>query len=288
MTCAVSDTEWSHCRMTRRRSGAVDQPDQFAFRIGVMRRQVLARSTRASMSRFLLRSRGTASPRRRQGGKRQRDAGHVRLTAGFHSPRPRSFPAVQSCAETATRYAHPVNTHEHDIRQRPRGVESVATIKSLELGLVMTRCDLGAAVRCRHPMHVLARGTDGIEKEPPRHSDVAQRILGRHEAVVADEPMGALPRHPAAARVRCKQSVERLGGGATGQTNGDRPGVSPIRARRRRAAVSANASASPLTTSCGLRAGTLFPGFNRSPSASIAREEMIRLRRTFTAGLVGR
>src|ERR1700730_16671762 len=67
-----------------------------------------------------------------------------------------------------------------------------------------------------------------------------------------------------------------------------RPGVSAIRSRRRRAAGSANASASCVTTSCGLRAGTLFPGFNRSPPASIAREEMIRLSRTFTAGLVGR
>src|ERR1700738_169609 len=155
-TCAVSDTEWSHFRMTRRCSRAVDQPDQFAVRIRVMRRQVLARKDAGEhVALFFSAHEKQRLPSLRPAGKRQRDARHVRLTASLLHAHDPTFLFLQCRAVREQRCGMSVrsNTPEHDFKQRPRRVEPVATIKSLELGLVTMRCDLGAALRCRHPMH---------------------------------------------------------------------------------------------------------------------------------------
>src|ERR1051325_6824173 len=69
-------------------------------------------------------------------------------------------------------------------------------------------------------MHVRGGRRDAIEKQPPRLSRVAARILRRHEAVVAPEPMHALPRNLLAVGLGREQPVEALGARSAGENHG--------------------------------------------------------------------
>ena len=67
---------------------------------------------------------------------------------------------------------------------------------------------------------MLPRGAPtAIEKQPPRHAHIAQRIAFRNEAVVAHEPMHAIPRHLAAPRLFGQQAIEPFGARAAGEAD---------------------------------------------------------------------
>src|SRR5580765_8478254 len=69
-------------------------------------------------------------------------------------------------------------------------------------------------------MNIGGRRTS-IEEAPPRHVHVVEGIAWWHEALVANEPMHAVPRDPVAVSIRREQLVKLLRARAAGQAYRD-------------------------------------------------------------------
>ena len=92
---------------------------------------------------------------------------------------------------------------------------------------------------CCRPAHI-DRG-----KIRARHAHVVERIVRRHKALVADEPVHAIPRDPASIGVGREQLIELFRARAAGQADRDAAGIcADIRAEQRAPRPSSPASGS--------------------------------------------
>ena len=110
------------------------------------------------------------------------------------------------------------DAHQHDIEQWPGGIQSSGAVKRFQLVLVAARGLPGIGGAGRNRMDVGSRRAT-IQKYPPRRPHVVEGIVRRNKALVADEPMHAVPRYPASIAVGRKQSIEMLRARSAGQAD---------------------------------------------------------------------
>src|SRR3974377_638910 len=90
--------------------------------------------------------------------------------------------------------------HQYKIEERCGGVEPVGAVEVLEVFLIEARGVIGTLCFSRDRMNILSRGPDMAEKQASRRPHIAQRVGLRHEAVIAHEPVYAVPRYDGAPR----------------------------------------------------------------------------------------
>ena len=179
--------------------------------------------------------------------------------------------------------------HEDEIEQRPRRIEPVRAVKRLEVFLVEPRGGFAEARRGLDRVDVAPQRLDPIEQQPPRHAHIAQRIVLRNEAVVAHEPVHAIPRHLIAPRLFGEQAIESLRARARSvNATAARSFAAPSLASNRVAAVCARAPSSSTTTIWRCRLDSIVRLTDRAPAAAVCSEQPVGLRRAFAAGPIGR
>ena len=126
-----------------------------------------------------------------------------------------------------------------------------------------------------------------IEKDPPRHRHVAERIACRNEALVADEPVHAVPRNSAAIGI-ASRAIDRAASGSIRRSGRSRSGrhsrrsapctrsAAALRERRPR-------SATAITWRLSCEAMT---SSELAPAAAVALQQVVRALRALAAGLV--
>ena len=90
--------------------------------------------------------------------------------------------------------------HQHEIEQRMRRIEPIAPVEALEFHLVAPRRQVRAVCIRGDRVNGGGGSVDATEEQASRHAHIAVGMVPRHEAVIAHEPVHAIPRQFAAIR----------------------------------------------------------------------------------------
>src|SRR5579872_3976161 len=112
------------------------------------------------------------------------------------------------------------DAHQHQIEQRSRWVEVSAAIESLQDFGAAAGGFIGTGSVCWDWMHMV-RGRQPIEEDFARHVHIVQGMIACDEALVADEPVHAIPGNPFRPGGGREQLIELLRTRSTGQANRD-------------------------------------------------------------------
>src|SRR5580704_4804075 len=112
------------------------------------------------------------------------------------------------------------HTEQHDVEQRPDGIEPVAAVIGLELALIYAS---GVCHRSFEPnaVDILGRDRHMRDHGVAGHAVIAVGVVPRDEPVVAPEQMHAIPRHLVAQRRGSEQLIEPLRRRTAGERDGE-------------------------------------------------------------------
>src|SRR5579871_2808640 len=207
-----------------RRSVAVHKPNQLSFRIGASSRQICPLQHPGEDLSF-----GRAADEeqhfacRCQSWKGQGDARDERFEGGFRHPDDPTCLLIQlgMAGEKRCRMAVRAQPHQHHVKQWTPGDELFRAVKAMKLRFVQARGIVYILDVCDYRVNV-ARGCGNVvEQQPARDAEIAERVIMRHEAVVANEPMDVIPRQSIAVGFGCQQRIEALRGRAASEADGE-------------------------------------------------------------------